>query len=59
MQRSAEAARHHDELLDIKKLEMMLQNKANGVSVGELPGIGNTETLKEFNRVLEREITTW
>lgn len=59
MQRSSQDASHHDHILDIKTLEMMLQHTAKGVSVGEVIGTGFSETLKEFNGVLERAIATW
>ena len=59
MQRSAEASSHHDQLLNIKSLEIMLQNRVKGVSAGEVTGIGDSKTLKEFNEVLERAIATW
>lgn len=59
MQRLAEATSHHDQLLDIKTLEIMLQNKAKGLSVGESTGIKDSKTLNEFNGVLERAIVSW
>lgn len=56
MQCSAGAAGHDDRMLNIKGLEMMLQETAKGIGVGETTGTGILETLKEFNGVLERAI---